>query len=590
MGVPEQILEGLAVSPGIAIGRAVCLESRDVEVFRIPIRAEDLSAELDRLDAALVAARGDVGEMRRKAGADLGAKLAGIFDAHRLLLEDPSFAGKIRERIQDEKVNAEWAVHKTTEELATLFAQLDNERMRERQQDLLDVSRHLLRSLGAIAHHELSEIEGPIIVVAHDLTPSDAIRLGRQNVAGLALETGGRTSHTAIIARSLHLPLVTGLAEVRELVTDEDPVIVDGSSGRMVLHPTADSLESYRELEARLRGEEDRQAALRSVRAETSDGHRVQLLANIDLPEEIEEAVLHSADGVGLYRSEFLYIERSPELPDEDAHVEIYDRLLEAMHPRPVIVRTFDLGGRKLARDVLHTQEANPVLGLRGIRLTLARPEIFEIQVRALLRSALNGHLRVMLPMIASVEEVRQFKQLVTRAAAQLRAAGVPHKDSLDVGAMIEVPAAAMVAPELAREVSFFSIGTNDLIQYSLAVDRNNEHVSHLYRPLHPGILRMVRSVVEAAREHGVDVSLCGEAAADPRVAPLLIGLGVHRLSVFPGAIPLIKKEIRSHPLPRLQELAAKSLRLATAREIEDLIDEYLDRPFDGPGGLEAAG
>ena len=589
MGAPEQTLEGLAVSPGVAIGRAVCLESRDVEVFRLPIPAQELAAELDRLEAALTAARGDVDDMRRKAGDDLGAKLAGIFDAHRLLLEDPSFVGKIRERIEGEKVNAEWAVHKTTEELATLFAQLENERMRERQQDLLDVSRHLLRSLGTISHHELTEIEGSIIV-AHDLTPSDAIRLGRKNVAGLALETGGRTSHTAIIARSLHLPLVTGLGGVRELVTDEDPMIVDGSSGRVLLHPTGDSLESYRELKVRLRGEEDRQTALRALRAETSDGHRVQLLANIDLPEEIDEAVLHSADGVGLYRSEFLYIERSPQLPDEDAHVEIYDRLLEAMHPRPVIVRTFDLGGRKLARDVLHTQEANPVLGLRGIRLTLARPEIFEIQVRALLRSALNGHLRVMLPMISSVEEVRQFKQLVTRAAGQLRSAGVPHKGSLDVGVMIEVPAAAWVAAELAREVSFFSIGTNDLIQYSLAVDRNNEHVSHLYRPLHPGILRMVRSVVEAAREQGVDVSLCGEAAADPRVAPLLIGLGVHRLSVFPGAIPLIKKEIRSHPLPRLQELAARSLRLSTAQEIEDLIDEYLERPFDGPGGLEAAG
>lgn len=589
MGAPEQTLEGLAVSPGVAIGRAVCLESRDVEVFRLPVGVQELPAELERLDAALAAARGDVDDMRRKAGDDLGAKLAGIFDAHRLLLEDPSFVGKIRERIESEKVNAEWAVHKTTEELATLFAQLENERMRERQQDLLDVSRHLLRSLGTISHHELTEIEGTIIV-AHDLTPSDAIRLGRQNVAGLALETGGRTSHTAIIARSLHLPLVTGLAGVRELVTDEDPMIVDGSSGRVLLHPTADSLESYRELKVRLRGEEDRQTALRTLRAETSDGHRVQLLANIDLPEEIDEAVLHSADGVGLYRSEFLYIERSPQLPDEDAHVEIYDRLLEAMHPRPVTVRTFDLGGRKLARDVLHTQEENPVLGLRGIRLTLARPEFFEIQIRALLRSALNGHLRVMLPMISSVEEVRQFKQLVTRAAGHLRSAGVPHKSSLDVGVMIEVPAAALVAAELAKEVSFFSIGTNDLIQYSLAVDRNNEHVSHLYRPLHPGILRMVRSVVEAAREQGVDVSLCGEAAADPRVAPLLIGLGVHRLSVFPGAIPLVKKEIRSHPLPRLQELAARSLRLSTAQEIEDLIDEYLDRPFDGPGGLEAAG
>ncbi len=574
----EQVLQGLGASPGIAIGRAVSIASQEHEVIRFPIAADRIEDEILRLDAALAKAQQEIDAMRQKADAELGTELASIFEAHLLLLTDTSFVERLRTRIVEERVNAEWAVHETTEDLAARFARLDSEHLREKSQDLVDVSRHLLRCLGAISHHELSELEGDIIVVARDLTPSEAIRLGRDRVVGFALETGGRTSHTAIIARSLHIPLVTGLNAVTELVTDEDPVIVDGHSGQVTLHATEASIESALRARAEFETAEKGRFTLRSLEAKTRDGARVELLANIDLPEEIEEAVSHAADGVGLYRSEFLYIERSPELPTEEEQLALYRKLLDAMAPRPVVVRTFDLGGRKLAREVLHTEEENPSLGLRGIRLTLARREIFQVQVRALLRAAVAGNLRVMLPMISTLDEVRQFKALVGEVADDLERQGVEFSRSFDLGTMIEVPSAALLAPVLAREVDFFSIGTNDLIQYSLAVDRNNEHVSYLYKPLHPAILRMVRWIAEGAAAGGIDVSVCGEAAADPRVAPLLVALGARKLSMSPASIPVVKAAIRAISLDEMTRLAEECLQLSTTQEVEDRIDEFLLR------------
>ena len=584
----EQVFQGLGVSPGIAIGRAVSIASQEHEIIRFPIPPDRIDEEIARLDEALGKAQAEIEAMRLKAGAELGAELAGVFEAHSLMLNDAAFVGKLRARIAEERVNAEWAVHETAEDLASRFARLEAERFREKSQDLVDVSRHLLRCLGAISHHDISELEGEIIVVAHDLTPSEAIRLGRNRVVGFALETGGRTSHTAIIARSLHIPLVTGLPGVTELVTDDDPVIVDGNKGLVTLHATAESIASSLEERVGLQKVERSRLSLRSLKAETRDGASVELLANIDLPEEIDEAGFQGADGVGLYRSEFLYIERSPELPTEEEQLTLYQSLLEAMSPRPVVVRTFDLGGRKLAREVLHTEEENPSLGLRGIRLTLNRKEIFEVQVRALLRAAPAGNLRVMLPMISTLDEVHQFKALLKQAASELEREGLEFSRDFDLGIMIEVPSAAVLAPELAREVDFFSIGTNDLIQYSLAVDRNNEHVSYLYKPFHPAILRMVRWIVDGARESGIDVSVCGEAAADPRVAPLLVALGAAKLSMSPASIPVIKAAIRAVSLDEITTLAEECLLLSTTGEVEDRVDEFLLRDDASRRAFEA--
>lgn len=571
-----QTLEGLGVARGVGIGKAVCLRTRVGEVYRFPLPGDEVDAEIERFHEAVRRSQEDLKKLRTVVKEDLGNDLGAIFDAHLLLVQDGSLTQGVIGCIREEKVNAEWAVYKTVEELSERFGRIEDEYLRERHEDLRDVGRHLIHTLRGVSHHELSEIEGDVIVVADDLTPADTVRLGRENVRGFVVETGGRTSHTTIIARSLNLPLVCGLAGVSDLVTDEDPVIVDGEQGRVILHPSPAMLERYRRQRQDLEQEERAALATRELAAVTDDGTEIRLMANIDLPEEIEDMRRFGAAGIGLYRSEFLYIEKSPQLPDEEEHLAIYRRLVEAAAPHPAVIRTYDLGGRKLAREVMATYEDNPVLGLRGIRLTLARPEVFRTQLRALFRAAVFGDLWVMLPLVSTVEEIRSFRAFATEVCDELEHEGVPLRRDLRLGVMIEVPAAAVIADLLAREVEFFSIGTNDLIQYSLAVDRNNEHVAYLYQPLHPGILRMLHSVIRAARREAIGVSVCGEMAADPRFAALLVGLGLRRLSVSPRVVPVIKTRLRELSVADLEEVALRCLDLSTAAEVEESLEGAL--------------
>jgi phosphotransferase system enzyme I (PtsI) len=570
---------GLGVSSGVAIGKAVCVETRAVDVYRFPIEPGQIDAEVDRLREAVHRTQQEI-EKSRDSAADFGEELAAIFEAHVLMLVDSSYLEQIEARIRDEHVNAEWVVHRTTEELAGRFEKLDDLTMRERADDIRDVGRYLLRVLQGIHHHELSEIEGDVIIVADDLAPSDAVRLGRQGVVGFAVETGGRTSHTTIIARSLNLPLVSGIAGIVRQVTDDDPVIVDGENGVLILHPSAAELETYGARRQALREHEAALLATRDLRTVTRDGVAVRLQANIDLPEEIEEAARFGAEGVGLYRSEFLYIEKNPELPTEEEHLALYRRLVEWSAPYPAVVRTYDLGGRKLAREVMDTQEENPVLGLRGIRLTLARPQVFRTQLRALFRAALCGDLWVLLPLISSVDEVRRFRAFADAVMAELERDGVPFRRDFKLGAMIEVPSAALIADLLAREVDFFALGTNDLIQYSLAVDRNNEHVADLYQPFHPAILRMVRFVVESAEAAGIPVSVCGEMASDPRAAALLVGLGIRSLSMSPRMVPAIKTTLRDIVADDWGRAARRCGDFPTAEEVLSHLQRELARAF----------
>ena len=571
-----QTVKGLGVADGIAIGRAVCLVTKVVDVYRFPIPEEQVEAEVDRLREAVRRTEQEIRRTQSGVGEELGKELAEIFEAHVLMLADRAFVERIVDRIRSEKANAEWVVHRTTEELIERFGRLDDPRLRERADDLRDVGRYLLRMLQGIAHHQLSDLEGDVVIVADDLTPSDAVRLGRQRVIGLAVETGGRTSHTTIIARSLNVPLVTGLKGVIERVTDEDPVIVDGERGLMILHPTPEVLREYEDRRDQLRRREGDLLATRTLPAVSLDGVEITLQANIDLPEEITEAARFGAQGVGLYRSEFLYIEMSPRLPSEEDHYQIYRALAEAAAPYPAIIRTYDLGGRKLAREVMDTREENPVLGLRGIRLTLARPNVFRTQLRGLFRAGLHGNVWIMLPLVSTVEEVRQFRVFAASVMAEMEADGVPFQRDIKIGAMLEVPSAAIISDLLAREVDFFSVGTNDLIQYSLAVDRNNEHVTDLYQPLHPALLRMLRFCATSARNRGIEIGVCGEMASDPRFVPLLLGLGLRRLSMGPRAIPAIKTLLRGLRVAELEELAIECLDLPTAADVEARLQEYL--------------
>jgi phosphotransferase system enzyme I (PtsI) len=572
-----QVLHGMGVSDGIAIGRAVLLETRGPEVYRLHIQEDEVEEEVARLREGTAHARNELERIRARAEEDLGNDLAAIFDAHVLLLSDPNFLGRVEERIRTQHVNAEWAVAKTAEEFDDRFAHMDDAYLRERSADLTDVGRHLLRSLQGISHHDLSELPPDIVIVADDLTPSDAIRLGRERVIGFAIESGGRTSHTTIIARSLNIPLVAGLVGIMGRLRDEASIIVDGETGTVVLYPTAEVAAQYRARKAELERRGRDLLALRELAAVTRDGIEIRLMANIDLPEEVEEVAPFGAAGVGLYRSEFLYIEKSPHLPTEEEHVEIYRRLVELAAPHPAIIRTYDLGGRKLAREMLATQEENPVLGLRGIRLTLARTDVFSSQIRALFRAGLYGDLWIMLPMVSTVEEVRQFRAYAAQVMAEMEKEGVPFRRDVRLGVMIEVPAAALIADLLAREVDFFSIGTNDLIQYSLAVDRNNEHVASLYQPLHPAILRMLRFVIDSARAAGIEISLCGEMAADPGFALLLVGLGLRRLSMSPRQIPEVKTWIREATVAELNDLSLRCLEHSTAGEVQRHLEGFLE-------------
>ncbi len=570
------VLEGAAGSGGIAIGTLVCLAEAH-EVFRLPLEERDIGRELERLEEALAKTRRELGETQSHVREELGDDLAGIFGAHELILADPAFIGEVRDRVAERKVNAEWAVTEVAAELGERFARIESEHLRERGQDLRDVSRYLLRSLQGSAKRDFGEVEGPVILVADELTPGEVLRFGRGATAGIAIAGGGKTSHSTIVAQALRLPFVSGLTGVTGMVRDRVPAIVDGELGRLILDPTPAVLE-----DARARGaesdrlERQRMEGNRALPTRTVDGVDIVLRANVELVDEIEQTVATGARGIGLYRSEFLYIEKSPELPSEEEQFEVACSMLEAMDPHPVIVRTFDLGGRKLAREVMNSDEENPSLGLRGIRLTLARPEIFRVQVRALMRAAAEGDLRIMVPLVSGLGEIRAFREMCRSVHEELVRENVRHRLDFPVGTMIEVPSAALIADRLAPEVDFMAIGTNDLIQYALAVDRNNEHVAHLYRPLHPAVLEMIHRVVAAGRRGGAEVSVCGEMAADPGMVPILLGLGVRVFSMGPRSIPSVGEVVRKSDLEALESIAERCLGMDGADEISRFLSNVL--------------
>ena len=576
--------KGIGVSPGIAIGRAVIVEKRVGAVYRVPIHEDAVPGEVTRFLESLEATRAELGELKQKVSRSMGEEFASIFEAHAMIVSDPSFADKVIQKIELEGVNAEWALSEVQEEYQARFQSFDDEYLRDRMADVKDVAERVLTHLSGIAHHDLSEITHDVIIIAADLTPSDAIHFNRRPIVGFATESGGRTSHTSIIAKSLFMPAVIGVPRLTRIVDNDELVIVDGYEGTLIVNPTPAMVSEYRS-RVSLHEEAERQLLEnRPLQAITKDHRKITLQANVELTEEIDDVAKYGAEGIGLYRSEFLYISKSPDLPSEEEHFAVYRQLVESVAPNPCVIRTFDLGGKKLAREVMGSKEDNPVLGLRALRLCMKHRDMFKTQLRALLRASVFGPMRIMFPLVSGVQELRQVKALLREIKNELDGEGTPYNPNVPVGIMIEVPSAALIADMLATEADFFAIGTNDLIQYSLAIDRSNENVSYLYEPLHPALLRLIKSVIDAGKRGGIPVSMCGEMAADPIYAVVLLGLGLEIFSMNPSNIPMVKNVVRSVRYRDCRRIAEIALQKKTAQEIEEFIIESVAMRF--PEGL----
>lgn len=576
--------KGIGVSPGIAIGRAVIVEKRVASVYRVPIRDEEVESEVARFRESLEKTRDELLELKQKISRSMGDEYASIFEAHAMIVGDASFADKVIQKIELEQVNAEWALAEVQEELQARFASFEDDYLRERVADVKDVAERVLVNLQGIAHHDLSEIAHDVVIIADDLTPSDAIHFNRRPIVGFATEAGGRTSHTSIIAKSLFMPAVIGVPRLTKSVDNDELVIIDGYEGAIIVNPTQAMIAEYVSRVSRHEEAEEKLLANRTFAAVTKDHRQVSLQANIELVEELDDAIRFGAEGIGLYRSEFLYISTSPDLPTEEEHFNVYRRLAEATAPNWCVIRTFDLGGKKLAREVMGSKEDNPVLGLRALRLCMQNRGMFRTQLRALLRASAFGRIKIMFPLVSGLQELRQVKTLLREMRTELDAEGIPYNKELQVGIMIEVPSAAVIADLLATESDFFAIGTNDLIQYSLAIDRGNENVSYLYEPLHPALLRLIKGVIDAGKRAGIPVSMCGEMASDPIYAIILLGLGLEIFSMNPSSIPLVKNVIRSVRYRDCRRIAEAALQKKTAQEIEEFIIESVAMRF--PEGL----
>lgn len=571
-------LQGVPASPGIAVGRVLRLDERGRHQFYyIGVSAAQARMEVRRLREALQEARAQLQEIKVRLAEELGYEHSFILDAHLLMLEDKRLIEELNHEIRTRRVNAEWAVRSVADRAITAYKQVTDLYLRERTSDLEDVATRLLTILSGHDKFDLSKLDHDVIIVAKNIWPSTVAELDFKHVLGFATNTGGLTSHSAIIARSLGIPAVVGLHEVTRLAKTGNVIVIDGAEGCVILRPTKPVLTAYLGKQKREAGGRTRPAADAAQAAETTDGVRITLRANVELLTEIESLALFGAEGIGLYRSEFLFLNRLPELPGEDEQYEVYRKLALATGDAGANIRVFDLGGDKLALGGFGAEQ-NPALGLRAMRLSLKVEHVFRTQLRAILRANLHGHLRVVLPLISTITELREAKRIIADVKQEMAEARVEHNAELPIGVMIEVPAAAMMGDVFAREADFLSVGTNDLIQYMLAVDRANENVAHLYQPLHPAILRTIADLVRVAEAEQVPLELCGEMAADPLQAIALIGLGIRTLSLVPGSIPLVKNAIRSVELERVRALLKEAMKLTSSTEVEELLASELPR------------
>lgn len=569
-------LQGIGVSPGIIIGKAHLVDRSRVKIlYEVLIGEEKVAEEAERFRKALSAAREQILTLKDRMPESI-QKHSFILDTHLMIMEDTMFSEATLQSILKEKINAEWALKKSVEHIRQLFSQIDDEYLRERITDVENVAERVLRNLAGRGQENPFQFLERVILVAHELSPADTSSIDIGKVMGFITEVGGRTSHAAIMAQSLKIPSVVGLEEVTRLVQDGTLLIVDGNKGEVIINPEDDHIIFYQEKQLDQERYESRIIRLSHLPAETTDGHKLAIRANIEFLEEVTAAKDLGAEGIGLYRTEYYYL-RTEGRPREDDLFEDYKEVAEIMAPAPVTIRTLDLGGDKFSTEMGRPKEANPALGLRAIRFCLKERGIFKTQLRAILRASAFGNMHLMIPMISGLQEVLETKEILREVREELDREGVAYDRKIKVGIMIEVPSAVAMADILARHVDFFSIGTNDLIQYSLAIDRINEHVAYMYQPFHPAILRMIRQVVKAARSAGIPVAVCGEMAGDPLSAFILLGLGVDDLSMSPWSMPVVKNIIRSVSMREAKADLRRILQLDTAAKVREFLSGKLE-------------
>ena len=570
-------LQGIAASDGIAIAKVYTLTEPDLSFTKISV--EDTDNEISRLEKALEVSTKEIELIKETALKNLGEEEAQVFEAHLMVLSDPELVGQVKDAITSQKVNAEHALKEVSDMFISIFAGMeDNPYMQERAADIRDVSKRILANLLGVKIPSPATIKDKVVVVAGDLTPSDTAQLNRKYVKAFVTDIGGRTSHSAIMARSLEIPAIVGTKEITSLAKDGDLIIIDGLSGDVFLNPSEDVVAEYRAKAEAFAAQQAEWEKLKDADTFTKDGHQVELAANIGTPKDLEGVIHNGAEGVGLYRTEFLYMD-SHDMPTEEDQFEAYKAVLEGMNGKPVVVRTMDIGGDKELPYLPLPHEMNPFLGYRAIRISLNEPEMFRTQLRALLRASVYGKLRIMFPMIATLNDFRGAKALLLEEKAKLVAEGVAVSDDIQVGIMIEIPAAAVLAHQFAKEVDFFSIGTNDLIQYTMAADRMNERVSYLYQPYNPSILTLIKHVIDSAHKEGKWAGMCGEMAGDQTAVPLLVGLGLDEFSMSASSVLKTRSLISKLTLEEMKALADKAINeCATVQEVEALVEEAVSK------------
>jgi phosphotransferase system enzyme I (PtsI) len=561
-------LKGIAAAPGISVAKAYRIGREEFVIPKEPIRAEEIPLQIQLFEEALIATRKEIIELQRRIASDMGQEEAQIFDAHLLVLEDRMLIEEIISRLKKEQINVAYIFSEVLKKYIEVFSKIEDEYLRERTADLNDVGKRVLRNLLGKEHKGLKDLKEQVVVVAHDLAPSDTATMQKEVVVAFVTDIGGKTSHTAIMAKSLEIPAVVGTVEATAKIQSGDTLIVDGSMGIVIVNPDEDTLRIYREEGEKLKGVAERFLVVKDFPAVTLDGRIIEIAANIELPTEIPSVKTHGAKGIGLYRTEFFYMNRK-DAPTEEEHFQAYQYVAQALNPDPVIIRTLDLGGDKFLSQFEMPKEIQPFLGCRAIRFCLARPDVFKLQLRAILRASAFGKLKLMYPMISGIEELRQANAILEECKEELKRDGLSFDENIQVGVMIEIPSAAITADLLSKEADFFSIGTNDLIQYSLAVDRTNEKVAYLYEPAHPAVLRMIKNIIDAAHENNIWVGMCGEMASDEIFSLVLLGLGLDEFSMPSLAIPQIKYIIRSSTYEQAKNIANEVLGLSTAKAVE---------------------